>query len=89
MVFDNDLIDGQVNSKGSFRINGGFEHRIRDNLAFYAGSSNVPSSLEETAETFGQDFWSYFAGGKLFSKYFETSVGLFYSVGKGKGNLGT
>ncbi len=86
-VFPDEQLGFQENSQGNFRINGGFEYQFRENMAIYGGGSYTPTTLEETDELFGQDYWAVFAGGKLFTKHIETSLGLFYTLGKGEGNL--
>lgn len=86
-IFDHEELDQTDKTRGNFRINGGAEYRFKKNMALYGGASYTPTTLERTEETFGQDFWAVFAGGKLFTEHIETSIGLFFTRGKGEGNL--
>ena len=86
-VFEDERVDRQENTKGNFRINGGFEYRLKEKLALYGGASYTPTTLQETDEIFGQDFWAIFAGSKLFTEHIETGIGIFYTLGEGEGNL--
>lgn len=86
-VYDDPQIDEHIATKGNFRTNAGLEYLWSETLAFYLGGAYTPTTLETTKDQFGQNFVSFFAGGKSISKYFETSLGLFYSVGKGEGDL--
>jgi hypothetical protein len=86
-VYDDERIDRREDTKGNFRLNGGFEFQPKERMAFYGGASYTPTTLQETDELFGQDFWSLFGGAKLFTEHIETSIGLFYSRGKGEGDL--
>lgn len=87
IIFDDEQLDQEDHTQGNFRINGGFEYRFKDNMALYGGASYTPTTLEETDETFGQNFWGLFAGGKLFTEHIETGIGLFFTRGKGEGKL--
>ncbi len=87
IIFEDEQLDRENNTQGNFRINGGFEYRFKNNMALYGGASYTPTTLEETEETFGQNFWGLFAGGKLFTEHIETGIGLFFTRGKGEGNL--
>ena len=86
-VYDDPQIDEKITTKGNYRANAGIEYLWNDKLALYLGGAYTPTTLEGNEEQFGQDFASFFAGGKTISKYFETSLGIFYSVGKGEGEL--
>lgn len=84
-IFDDPEIDEEVNSKGNYRINAGVQYMLSDKFGLNGGFAYTPSTLQETDEEFGQDFTSVFLGGKSISKYFETTIGLFYSNGTGSG----
>lgn len=86
-VFNDPRIDEVITTKGNFRANAGMEFKAWEKLAFYLGGAYIPTTLEETEGQVGQDFWSFFAGLKTISKYFETSYGFYYSQGKGEGPL--
>jgi hypothetical protein len=86
-IYEEPGIESHESLKGNYRINGGLEYFWRENFALYGGGSYTPTTLKETETRYGQDFWAVFAGGKMFSRYFETSAGLFYSLGKGEGTL--
>lgn len=85
-VYDDERVDRREDTRGNFRINGGFEYKHSEQMAFYGGGAYTPTTLQETDQVFGQDFWSLFGGAKLFTEHIETSIGLFFSRGKGESN---
>lgn len=85
--FEDHSVADKIMTKGNFRINSGFESRVSDRIALCGGGSYTPSTLEEVEGTITQDYWGAFAGGKLFTTHLQTSLGLFYSQGKGEGDL--
>lgn len=86
-IYPDNPLGEKTLTKGNIRVNGGFEFRVKEKLAMYGGASYTPTTIEETEDTFGQNYWAVFGGGKLFTEHIETSLGLFYSLGKGEGNL--
>ncbi len=86
-VYDDPRIDEHIATKGNFRANAGVEYLLNEKLSLYTGGAYTPTTLKSAGDEFGQNFASFFAGAKSISKYFETSLGFFYSVGKGEGNL--
>lgn len=86
-VYDDPQIDEHISTKGNFRANAGVQYLFSEKLAFYTGGAYTPTTLDTGGDEIGQNFASFFAGGKSISKYFETSLGVFYSVGKGEGEL--
>ena len=79
--------DSRESLKGNYRVNAGTELRASDKLAFYLGGSYTPTTLKATEGDIGQDFWAGFLGWKLSSEHVDSSVGFFYSYGKGTGTL--
>lgn len=87
-VYEDNRLEETEGLRGNFRVNSGFEYRLKEKMALYGGASYTPTTLRETGEEAGLDFFSLFAGGKLFTQFIETNIGLFYSRGKGESRIG-
>ncbi len=88
-VYNDPRIDEEVLTQGNFRANAGFVFEPQEKYGLHGGLAYSPTTLENTNEQFGENFWSFYAGAKSKSKYFDSSFGLFYSLGRGQGALPT
>jgi len=86
-VYKDQFIELREELIGNYRASLGSELQVSEAIAWHLGASYTPSLIKETEERFGQDFWSVYTGAKRVSGHVETSLGFFYSLGKGEGDL--
>jgi len=86
-VFPDIAIESEENTRGNFRLSGGCEFHLRKTLSLLGGASYTPSTLLETEEEFGQNFWSIHLAGKYNAEQIQTGAGLFFIRGQGEGPL--